>query len=65
MKKKCKICKVEGEEYENANVPIGNEEIDGIEHITIDCPKCKTHIAIPIATIRVFLIVKRKQAGVV
>jgi len=65
LKKKCKICKIEDEEYENANVPMGNEEINGIEHITIGCPKCKTSIAIPIATIRLFLIVKHKQQGVV
>jgi hypothetical protein len=65
LKKKCKVLKITEEEYENASISIDNREINGIQHITFGCPKCNTIIAVPVETLKLFLIIKRKQAGLV
>ena len=65
MKKKCKILKIEDEEYAEGMVLIDVADLNGVEHLTIGCPKCKTTIAVPLSTLKLFLVITRKQQGVV
>jgi len=63
--KKITVLKKEAQQYENCSIGMGLEIIDGIQHLRLNCPKCKTEFAIPVDSIKIFIMVQKKQDGVV
>jgi hypothetical protein len=65
LRKKCKVLTIESDEVERASIPIGTTEVENVEYISLGCPKCNTTFLVPVTAIRMLLISKRKQAGLV
>lgn len=61
--KKIEIVKMETDEadYEKAEIEIGAQNINGIEHIIFSCPKCRTKFGVPVDLLKTFLIYKNRK----
>jgi hypothetical protein len=63
--KKIKVLKMETEEYEKAEVELGMMQINGVEHLVVQCPKCQTRFGIPVDTLKALLVHRKRPEGVV